>query len=138
MRIVGDSAFKFCIGMQTLDIAKGLELIESEALSNCNRLTSIVIPTTVSSIGANAFYDCTSLSSITVRSYCSVDDSAFGFSSPASTVSRDFYAYPVTDASIIADSDESSIFHSLGGKGSVDSGYKLLSNVIIADGIKSR
>ncbi|MBR1883404.1 MAG: leucine-rich repeat domain-containing protein, partial [Clostridia bacterium] len=51
--------------------------IGNNAFSNCSGLTSISIPSGVTSIGNNAFYDCSGLTSIVVNennnNYCDID-----------------------------------------------------------------
>ena len=52
--------------------------IGSEAFSNCTSLTSIIIPNTVTSIGFGAFADCTSLASIAIpESITSIENFVF-------------------------------------------------------------
>ncbi len=54
----------------------GLEEIAAHAFKNCNRLTSINIPANITSIGAGAFYGCTSLEKAyfaSIESLCSMD-----------------------------------------------------------------
>lgn len=45
---------------------KGVKIIESSAFCDCEGLTSITIPSTVTKIGDNAFSGCTKLTSITI------------------------------------------------------------------------
>ena len=52
--------------------------IGDEAFSNCSSLTSVTIPNSVTSIGSNAFSDCSSLPSVTIpNSLTSIGDGAF-------------------------------------------------------------
>lgn len=121
VRTIGNSAFKFCISLETLTFGNGIEIIDSSAFSNCNRLTSVEFPASVTSIGSEAFFDCTSLSKINFNSDPTISAYAFGFSTSNSGVSRDVYAYDGSDAAILFDSDSAyaynAVLHPLGGKG---------------------
>ena len=52
--------------------------IEGSSFYDCSSLTSVTIPSSVTSIGAYAFYDCSSLTSVTIpSSVTSIGDHAF-------------------------------------------------------------
>ncbi len=56
----------------------GLTSIGAEAFRNCTGLTSVTIPSSVTSIGIAAFRDCSSLTSVTIpSSVTSIDNQAF-------------------------------------------------------------
>jgi hypothetical protein len=56
----------------------GVTSIAADAFYNCNALSSITIPTSVTTIGNNAFYNCYALTSITIPSdVTSIGTSAF-------------------------------------------------------------
>ena len=61
---ISDNAFKDCSKLQEVTIINSiqnrskLKTIGNEAFFNCNSLTSILLPQTVTSIGAGAFKDC--------------------------------------------------------------------------------
>lgn len=99
--IIGESAFKGCTnlgapntpsgseitepskgpnrsGETTLVIPEGVTSIGAHAFEDCSSLTSIIIPEGVETIGAYAFTNCTSLTSITIPStVTSIGDQAF-------------------------------------------------------------
>ena len=65
------------VGMLAFDGSK-VSSIGDEAFYNCTRLTSITIPDSVTSIGERAFYDCIWLTSITIPdSVTAIGDYAF-------------------------------------------------------------
>lgn len=64
---IGFQAFAFCENLQSITITNdsGLTSIGDNAFSECTNLTSITIPSSVTSIGDEAFGGCSSLQSIT-------------------------------------------------------------------------
>ncbi|MDA7502746.1 leucine-rich repeat protein, partial [bacterium] len=61
--------------------------IGDNAFGDCENLTSITIPESVTSIGIRAFWSCTSLTSITIpESVTSIEDNAFAFCSKLTSV----------------------------------------------------
>lgn len=75
---IGDNAFKNCNGMTTIDIPNSVSSIGSYAFFCCSGLTSITIPNSVTSIGSSAFVECIGLTSITIpNSVTSIGSSAF-------------------------------------------------------------
>ena len=66
-------------GLDTYSIKEGTRFIGSGAFDCCTNLTSITIPSTVTSIGGFAFANCTGLTSIIIpSSVTSIGESAFG------------------------------------------------------------
>jgi hypothetical protein len=62
----------------SVTIGDGITSIGMNAFNNCTHLTSVTMPDSVTSIGASAFYGCTGLTSITIGSgVTSIQDSAF-------------------------------------------------------------
>ena len=69
----GPSEFKaldhnFYNNILTVVIENGVTTIGNEAFTDCTNLTSITIPNSLTSIGLEAFYDCSGLTSITIPS----------------------------------------------------------------------
>lgn len=62
----------------SIDIPSGVTSIGNFAFSNCTSLQSVTIPDSVTSIGVQAFYDCTGLTSVTIgNGVTSIGTSAF-------------------------------------------------------------
>ncbi|MBR2783068.1 MAG: leucine-rich repeat protein [Firmicutes bacterium] len=88
---IGDYALSGCRSLTTVTLGNGLTNIpvgmfgEYDAHGTkfaCDKLTSITIPNSVTSIGARAFYGCKRLTSLTIPdSVISIGDSAFAYCS---------------------------------------------------------
>ncbi|MBE6958151.1 MAG: leucine-rich repeat domain-containing protein [Ruminococcaceae bacterium] len=77
-RFIGSSAFSGCTRLTSVVIPASVTSIGSSAFSGCSSLTSITIPDSVTSIGNDAFRDCTSLSSVAIgNGVTSIGSSAF-------------------------------------------------------------
>ena len=63
---LGRSAFEGCSGLTSLTIPSGVTSIGEAAFSGCSGLTSLTIPSSVTSIGRSAFSGCSGLTSIYV------------------------------------------------------------------------
>ena len=63
---IGDFAFKDCRSLTSLNLPSGITSIGEEAFYRCSGLTSLSLPSGVTSIGKYAFSDCSSLASIYV------------------------------------------------------------------------
>ena len=97
---IGDKAFLGCNGLADEDgfvivrsllydyfgdgiditIADSVTKIGANAFDNCDSLTSVTLPNGVTSIGSCAFYNCDSLTNVTIsESVTSIGDSAFSY-----------------------------------------------------------
>ena len=65
---IGTYAFQYCYSLSSITIPSGVTSIGTQALYYCYSLSSITIPSGVTSIGNYAFQNCFSLSSITIPS----------------------------------------------------------------------
>ena len=75
---IGNSAFENCDSLTSVTIPDSVTIINTGAFNGCSNLTSITIPDSVTSIGDSAFYGCKGLTSVTIpNSVTSIGDSAF-------------------------------------------------------------
>lgn len=78
VEVLGSGAFQACTGLKSVSLNEGLTEIPKQAFYGCTALTEITVPDSVRSIGAYAFGGCTALRSVTVpRSVESIDVDAF-------------------------------------------------------------
>ena len=93
--VTKDQASNYYAGLTDVSIPETVEdngktynvtSISADAFYNCSSLTSVTIPNSVTSIASNAFYNCSSLTSVTIpNSVTSIGNNAFsGCSSLAS------------------------------------------------------
>ena len=68
LKEIGDYAFNGCTSLTSITIPSSVTSIGSYAFSGCSNLTSITIGEGVTSIGEWAFYECSGLTSITIPS----------------------------------------------------------------------
>ena len=74
----GVGAFRNCESLTSINIPDSVTEIGYSAFRGCTSLTSIDIPNSVTTIGGYAFYDCTSLTSVTIpNSVTEIADCAF-------------------------------------------------------------
>ena len=75
---LGDYAFWGCSGLTSLTIPSGVTSIGRNAFDGCSGLTSMTIPSSVTSIGGAAFGGCSGLTSLTIPSgVTEIGDEAF-------------------------------------------------------------
>jgi len=75
---IPENAFHGKSGLSSIILPSSTTSIANEAFIWCAYLTSVTIPSSVTSIGSYAFYSCTNLSSITIPpSVTSIGDNAF-------------------------------------------------------------
>lgn len=70
--------FTSCRNLRTIIVPEGVTTIEGGAFYQLTSMTKIILPSTLTSIGTQAFYSCTSLDSITIpEGVTSIEDGAF-------------------------------------------------------------
>ncbi len=75
---LGDCAFSGCSSLTSLTLPSGITSIGVYAFGGCSGLTSLIIPSGVTLIGSSAFSGCSSLTSLTLPSgITSIGDYAF-------------------------------------------------------------
>ena len=65
---LGDYTFANCSGLTSITIPSSVTSIGAYAFGNCSGLTSIVIPSSVTSIDSGAFQNCSGLTSVSIPS----------------------------------------------------------------------
>ena len=75
---IDEMAFDECTGLKSVIIPSSVASIGRAAFDSCDSLTSVTIPSSVTSIGDYAFYECRSLTGVTIpSSVTSIGASAF-------------------------------------------------------------
>ena len=75
---IDDWAFYNCDGLTSVDVPDSVTSIGNSAFSDCSGLTEVIIPTSVTSIGDKAFFDCNGLTSVTMGdNVASIGNNAF-------------------------------------------------------------
>ena len=79
-RKISEKAFSGCDNITSITIPSSVTSIGSSAFSGCDDITSLTIPSSVTSIGSSAFYGCRKLSSIEIpTSVTSIESSTFTY-----------------------------------------------------------
>ena len=68
LKTIGAGAFKECKALSSIDISSGVTAIEDDTFSGCIALTNVNIPSGVQSIGNEVFRGCSALTSIDIPS----------------------------------------------------------------------
>ena len=85
--LIRNLAFWNCSGLTSINIPSSVTSIGDNAFQYCSSLTSINIPSSVTSIGDNAFGYCSSLTSINIpSSVTSIGDNAFQYCSSLTSI----------------------------------------------------
>ena len=75
---IGERAFYDCDNLTSVTIPNSVTKIGSQAFYSCNYLTSVTIGNSVTEIGSQAFYNCNYLTSVTIgNSVTEIGESAF-------------------------------------------------------------
>ena len=67
VKSVGESAFKGCTNLTSVQLGHCIEWITQSAFEGCSNLTSLTIPSNVVAISERAFYGCSNLTKLTVE-----------------------------------------------------------------------
>ena len=85
--LIRNLAFWNCSGLTSINIPSSVTSIGDDAFGYCSSLTSINIPSSVTSIGDDAFRSCSSLTSINIpSSVISIGNYAFGYCSSLTSI----------------------------------------------------
>ena len=77
---IQERAFSDCYSLTSVTIPSSVTSIGVHAFSYCHSLTSVTIPSSVTSIGVKAFENCDDLTSVTIpNSVTSIGSSAFDY-----------------------------------------------------------
>ena len=75
---IGDSAFYECDSLTSITLPASITTIGNSAFEKCDTLSSVTLPESLTSIGISAFSDCSRLASITLpQSITSIQEKAF-------------------------------------------------------------
>ncbi|MBE6787333.1 MAG: leucine-rich repeat domain-containing protein [Ruminococcaceae bacterium] len=89
-KTIAGHAFHNCDGITNITIPNSVTHIGNDAFRDCSALTNITIPNSVTSIGIYAFYNCDVITNITIpNSVTSIDFFAFGSCSALTNINVD-------------------------------------------------
>ena len=97
---IGNSAFRHCARLRTVDLPEGITRIENGTFDGCVRLQTIEIPEAVTSIGVGAFSNCMKLYTVILPERVnSLGNAAFGnCASLHSVIIRNKTAFPINNS----------------------------------------
>jgi len=91
---IGESAFKYCLGLNSITIPNSVTIIGRSAFYHCTSLRTISLSSSLTTIKASAFYECANLTSITIpKSVTSIEMHAFTICSGIINVEEDNQNY---------------------------------------------
>ena len=104
--VIGNQAFDGCSSLTSLTLPSSVTSIGSSAFSGCSGLTSLTLPSSVTSIGESAFSGCSGLTSLTLpSSVSSIGESAFSGCSGLSSIYVNWESPLSIDASTFEDAN---------------------------------
>ena len=104
--VIGNQAFDGCSSLTSLTLPSSVTSIGSFAFSGCSGLTSLTLPSSVTSIGESAFRGCSSLASLTLpSSVTSIGKSAFSGCSGLTSIYVSWESPLSIDASTFKDAN---------------------------------
>lgn len=74
---IGSGAFNGATALESVQLSKGIKIIEASTFKGCGKLTSIVIPDAVETISADAFAGCVSLTELKMTAVKEIEQYAF-------------------------------------------------------------
>ena len=78
LKVIGEGAFKFCLGLENLYLPETLEEIQSEAFQGCIGLKEVYIPDNCKKIRVHAFEGCNNLEKASVKKGTVIEFEGFG------------------------------------------------------------
>ena len=103
---LGTFAFVGCSGLTSLELPSGITSIEEEAFEGCSGLTSLALPSGVTSIDDDVFQGCSGLTSLAIPSgVTSIGYNAFSCSG-LSSISVNWETPPSIDSSVFYEVDK--------------------------------
>ena len=104
---LGDYAFDGCSGLTSLTIPSGVTSIGDWAFGYCSGLTSLIIPSGVTGIGRGTFYGCCGLTSLTIpSSVTAIGSQAFNACSELTSIYVYMEKLPETGSNLFLGCDE--------------------------------